>query len=435
MSATGDLNGMLKVAYKQGEIENLIPPTGKIMDRVDFVGPAEQPGKQFECPVVVTNESGFTRSLDTQTAYTLRGANGMVIQSAIVQGTDLVLQAEIGYQLAGKALSSKNAFQTSMPLKMENMMESASKRLETTFLYGQTNIGQAAQQSTAIGSSMLPVVIDDAAWAAGIWAGAEGSLVVFSVPATGAVVDSLLPFEIARVDTLNKTVYFKVPSGGTASLANLETAVEAAGGVAVHWDCDVVDASGSISYLEGPGLKKIFTNTGLLFNINAANYNLWAGNSLPVTGQLNFRKINQGISLAVQRGLTKKVEVFVNPDSWTDVMSDLAAQRVFDYSYDTKKAKNGVQEIEFYGQNGSIKLVPYNLVKEGDAFIFPSDKVKRVGSRELSFRDPVSNSEDLFYQLPTQAGAGLRVYTNQTIFCQAPAQCTYISGIVNSNNA
>ncbi len=86
-------------------------------------------------------------------------------------------------------------------------------------------------------------------------------------------------------------------------------------------------------------------------------------------------------------------------------------------------------------QNGTIKIISYNIVKEGDCFIFPVGKTLRIGARELSLTDPTRGSEEIFFTIPGKAGVGVRAYTNQAIFLEAPAQAVYISGIVNSNAA
>ena len=72
MSQSGDLNSLYKIAYAKG-IEDLVPTVSKLRDLIPFVPSELQNGKHYEQPVVVTQEAGFTASLDTQTAYTLTG--------------------------------------------------------------------------------------------------------------------------------------------------------------------------------------------------------------------------------------------------------------------------------------------------------------------------------------------------------------------------
>lgn len=434
MSLTGDLNSLYKVAYAKG-VEDLIPPTGKIRERVDFVESEMQNGKQYEQPVVLAAEQGFTYSLDTQTAYTLNDAIGMAMQSAIVPGCDILLDSAIGYNQAARASHSATSFKSVMSSKFENMLSSSEKRLEIAYLYGNKPIGAAATQAVVIASSMLPMVIDTASWATGIWTGSENAQVVFVKASDNTAVDSLRSFTVAQVDVDNRTIYFSAGTQGTAgTLTTLETAIEAYG-CNIHFYGAVSGSAGTFAYAEMAGLKKIITNTGSLFNIDAAVYDLWRGNSVAVTGQLSMVKVLSAVSRAVQRGLDSDAYCFVNPSTWADLASNLAALRRFDGSYSKKKSENGSEVLEYYSQNGAIEIVSYNLVMEGDCFIWPKDKCIRIGARELGLNDPTKPSEEIFFTIPGKAGVGVRAYTNQAIFLEAPAQAVYISGIVNSNAA
>ncbi len=96
---TGNLNALYKVAYAKGVIDAL-PVVGKFIDRVDFVPAELQNGKQYEQPVTLTGEQGFTYSLDSQNAYDLNDSIGMAQQSAIVPGCDIVLDSTVGYNFS-----------------------------------------------------------------------------------------------------------------------------------------------------------------------------------------------------------------------------------------------------------------------------------------------------------------------------------------------
>jgi len=111
--------------------------------------------------------------------------------------------------------------------------------------------------------------------------------------------------------------------------------------------------------------------------------------------------------------------------------SDQAALRSFDQSYSSKESKNGSESIVYHGQNGKIEIVSHPCVKEGEAFVVPMKKMKRIGAQELSFKSPGSD-EQLFRQLDSSAGVELRLYGNQAIFIETPARCVKITGIVNS---
>lgn len=432
MSQTGDLNATYKIAYAKG-IEDLVPTISKLRDLIPFVPSELQNGKHYQQPVVVTQEAGFTASLDTQTAYTLNSAIGMEMQEAVVPGVDIVLSAVVGYNQAARSLHSATSFKSVMGLKFENMLQSAEKRAEILRLYGQSAIAAAAQQNVTIASDMLPLVIDVAQWASGMWAGSENQNVVFVKSSDNTAVDALRSFRIAKVDDEAHTLYLAAGTEGTpGTLTTLETAIEAYA-CNLHFYGFVSGSAGSFAYAEMAGLKKQMTNTGSLFGIDAGAYDLWRGNSVSTSGQLTMAKVLSGVSRAVSRGLESDAAVFVNPKTWADLASNLAALRRFDGSYSKKKSSNGSEELEYIGQNGVLKIIPYSIVKQGDCFIFPEDKVIRVGAYELSLQDPTRRgSDEIFFTLPTAAGSGIRAYMNESIFIEAPAQCVYISGIVNS---
>lgn len=428
---TGDLNSLYKVAYAKGIVDEL-PEVGKLLELIDFVPSELQNGKQYEQPVTLAGEQGFTYSLDTQSAYDLNDSIGMAMQSAIVPGADIVLDSTVGYNQAARASHSATSFKSVMSTKFENMIKSTEKRAEIAILYGQDHIAQAATQAVVIASSMLPIVIDTAEWASGIWSGLENAQVVFTKASDNTAVDSLRSFTVAKVDPDTRTVYFSAGTAGTAgTLTTLETAIEAyACNINFYGSCS--GSAGTFAYAEMAGLKKIMQNTGTLFGISAASYDLWRGNTVTISGQLTMAKVLSGVAKAVGRGLASDVTLVVNPDTWADLASNLAALRRFDGSYSRSKAENGSEMLEYVSQNGVIKIMAYNLVKAGDAFLFPEDKVVRIGAREIGLNDPTRPQDEIFFTIPGKAGVGLRSYTNQAVFVESPAQAVFFSGITNS---
>ena len=430
---TGTLNALYKVAYAKG-VEDLIPETGKISKMFSFVPSELQNGKQYEQPVVLSAEAGFTYSLDTQAAYDLNESIGMNMQSAIVPGADIVLDSTVGYNQAARASHSATSFKSVMSMKFENMLKSSEKRLEIAMLYGQTGIGQLKVQTVSAVGATVAVQLDTASWATGIWAGSENCRIVCSVASTGFLPSGIAAgayFTVTKVDVDNRTLTLTEGTSGDA--ADLATAV-GLGAINLYFYGSVTLAASVTApvFAEMAGLKKIITNTGSLFGIDAATYDLWKGNSVTTSGQLTMAKVLSALSRAVQRGLDSDAVMFVNPSTWADLASNLAALRRFDGSYNRKKAENGSETLEYVSQNGTIKIVSYNLVKEGDCFIVPEDKVIRIGARELGLNDPTRPSSEIFFTIPGKAGVGLRAYTNQAIFVEAPAQTVYISGITNS---
>jgi hypothetical protein len=420
------------VAYAKG-IVDLLPKASKLIDLIPFVPSELQNGKHYEQPVVLAAEQGFTYSLDTQTAYDLNDSIGMAMQSAIVPGADIVLDSTVGYNQAARASHSATSFKSVMSTKFENMLKSSEKRLEIAMLYGQDNIGQTVAGSYSASAGAVSLVISAASWATGIWAGSENAVVKFSIASSGFLptgIANTAGFTVTTIDVDTRTVKFtEIVSGDAADLATA-----AAAALNIHFFGSVTLAASVTApvYAEMAGMKKIITNTGSLFGIDANVYDLWRGNVVTVTGQLSMAKILSATAKAVQRGLDEDATVLVNPDTWADLASNLAALRRFDGSYSSKKSENGSKVLEYFSQNGSLKIVSYNIVKAGDCFIFPEDKVLRIGARDLGLNDPTRPQDEIFFTIPGKAGVGLRAYTNQAIFLEAPAQAVYISGISNS---
>ncbi len=428
---TGTLDALYKVAYASG-IEDLVPDTGKLKKKYEFVPSELMNGKEYNQPVILTMESGFTYSLDTQTAYDLNDSVGMTMASAIVPGADLVLDSTIGYNQAARASHSATAFKTVMSTKFENMLKSSLKRLEIASLYGNGSIGAITAASVGSPTTSLTFVVSTLSWATGIWAGSENSNIVFAVASDNTAVDSLRSFKISAVDVLARTVTVVVGTAGTAgTIATLETALETYDCL-VYWYGTVSGSTSTFAFADMVGLKKQLTNTGTLFGISAASYDLWRGNSVAVTGQLTMAKVLSAVSTAVQRGLDSDCVLWVNPSTWADLASNLAALRRFDGSYSKKKSENGSEVLEYSSQNGKIGIMSYNLVKEGDAFIIPDDSCIYIGARKLGLNDPTRPDDEIFFTIPAKAGVGVRAYCNMQIFLERPSTGVYISGIVNS---
>lgn len=438
MSQTGELNALYKVAYAKG-VEDLIPKTGKLAELIPFVPSELQNGKQYEQPVVLSAEAGFTYSLDTQAAYDLNESIGMNMQSAIVPGADIVLDSTVGYNQAARASHSATAFKSAMSAKFENMLKSSEKRLEIAMLYGQRGIADVAVgdfDEASPGATTATFVVSAASWATGIFTGSENAVLAFysdssDTISAGTNLNANATTDLVRITKVDVDTRTITVSSTAAAIEDIND-VSATKALRVYFYGSVSGTGSSFASAEMAGMKKIITNTGSLFGIDASQYDLWKGNSVVVSGQLTMSKVLSSVSKAVQRGLDTDAVVLVNPSTWADLASNLAALRRFDGSYSEKKAKNGSKELEYIGQNGALKIIPYNLVKEGDCFIFPEDKCLRIGARELGLNDPTRPQDEIFFTIPGKAGVGLRAYTNQAIFIEAPAQCVYISGIVNS---
>ena len=418
-TVVSNLNGLYKQVYAD-KLENLIPEASLLTKKIAFVEREKETGDLYHQPVVLTYEHGITYAAAAAGAFTLNSAISMNTKDAQVQGTQLLLRSALAYDAAAKASNDKKAFKKATQLLFENMMESITKRLELAVLYGGSGIGVGDSSANASATSTV-VTLTTASWATGIWLGMEGAQINFYKQSDGTLVsssaDSIFTITSVNVDDKKLTI-----SGTATGISALDTALGAG-------DCDIY--FNGAKEKEMTGLNGIITNTGTLFNISASTYNLWKGNSYDVGGALNIGKILTGLSAPTARGLNEGVTVLLNPLTWANVASDLAALRKYDGSYKKTMGENGVEAIKFYSQNGEIELSSYNLVKQGEAFAIPMKQCMRIGAQDISFKTP-GRGDEIFTQLADAAGFEVRVYTDQAVFVKRPAHTLKYTGIVNN---
>lgn len=394
------LNGLFKEVYAKKLID-LIPDGVKLLTAIPFVQQSDRTGKLYNQPVVLGQEHGVTFAASTEDAFTLLPAVAGQIENAQVQGNALVLRSAIGYKAAQTSIGSAQAFEQGTKFLIGNMLRSVTKKLEIEMLYGQ--VGYATLAVMGATSTVIP--IPAAQWAPGIWAGAE-KMPIEIRDSAGANPASRT---VVAVDFENKTI-------------TVDTTYQAAAG-------DVIWHKGAYGK-EFAGLHKIITNTGVLFGINSADYALFKGNTYSAgNAALSFAKVQEAIAKAVEKGLDSDVMVLVNPNTWSDLLTDQAALRMYDSSYSSGKMETGAKELKFHGQNGMIEIVPSIYCKQGFAYVLSTDEMLRIGSTDVTFNRPGKPGE-FFLDLPDVAGYELRLFCDQALFCSAPAKNVLITDIV-----
>jgi hypothetical protein len=185
-------------------------------------------------------------------------------------------------------------------------------------------------------------------------------------------------------------------------------------------------------YKEGAGLDRIITNTGVLFGIDAAVYDLWKGNVYNVAGNLTQASLDLALAAAVDKGLQEDVNVYVSPKTWTFLNKELAALRMFDSSYKSTEGENGYNRITYKSQAGTQTIIAHPFVKRSEAFVVPPSHAIRVGAKEAGFtnldrsaRTPVFTQKDQSYAYYTN------VSSNQALLIDSPAKCVKLTGITN----
>jgi hypothetical protein len=339
------------------------------------------------------------------TAFNLNDSIAGAVKDATIQGYEFLLRSQISYAVAARSAGNKAAFERGTKLIVANMVRSFAKRLETSLFYGQKELAIA---EGVMSGTALPLT--DASWAPGIWVGAENAQVdIYSA-------DLLTLRSTREIDGVNLETKTLTLDANVASVV---------AGDRIFWK----GAQGN----EFKGLHAIMTETSNLFGISPSQYSLFRASEYDAAGTLSFNKIQDAIARGVEKGLDEDVVCLVNPKTWSKLMAEQAAVRMYDSSYSIEKAENGAQTIKFYAQNGVVEIKPCTYVKESLAFIFPPSELMRVGSTDITFKLPgeEQGSEAFFLALPTVAGYEIRAYADQALFVAAPGKLILITGITN----
>jgi hypothetical protein len=338
---------------------------------------------------------------------------------AQIAGAGMTLADRITYDVAAKAASGGvRAFVEATELIVDALTQSMSKFIEIELLWGASSkgtLGQASTVTTVSPTSNL-MVIDVAEWSAGIWSGMEN--IAIDVYNGAALVNTVGPVTVTAVNVLTRTITT------TAAAADI-TAILALTGTALQLFPYLAKGQEMVGYYS------ILANTGTLFNISAATYALWQSNTYDaLSTALNFGKVQSAVAQATARGLMEDVTVFVNPTTYSNLITSQAGARRYDSSYKKNELENGTESLAFYGPNGKIEIVSHIFMKQGYAFILPLKRCQRTGATDLTFTLPGMPGE-FFLQLPGYTAYELRCYTLQAAFLNSPAKAVLITNIVN----
>lgn len=406
-AGAGDIttfNGLFKKVYGE-KLENIIPVGKKVAELVKFMQKAKT-GESYNQAITLGLEHGVTYAGSDEGAFELNDAVAGTVKQAAIKGYQLVLRAAMSYESIFRSSGSEQAFEETTKFVIQNMMDSLYKKLEVELMYGQDGIGVVAASPAP---TTTEFAITAAEFAAGIWAGSRNMNIDIyngaSYVATGVV---------QKVDLTSKLVTLQVALA-LAPVAGYKLYPKGAYGKQML------------------GMKKIMENTGSMFGIDAAQYELWEGTqfALPSPDVLSFAVIQQAITEGVQKGLDKDVVVLCNPGHWDDLLTEQAALRMYDSSYKSAESESGARSIKFHSQNGLVEIVPYIHVKEGHAFVICPDDWRRIGSTDVTFKRP-GQPDKYLLELQSHAGVELRAYCDQSIFCSKPGRQILITNLVVS---
>lgn len=401
------LVGDFKNLYQESGLVQAIPTWMVVQDRFPF-SEAQATGQYYVFGVTLQRESGFTYAPSSGTGsgvVTLNASIAGYVGQALVEGYAIYLRSRLSYDAAAKASKAgKKAFAQAYGAVLKNMKESHQYRLELSLLYGRDGLGIVATNTSGV------LAIAAANWATGIWgAGIKGAILEAFTGTGASVTQHNGDLTISAVDIGAKTV----------TVTGTNAAVVAS---------DVLyfkSARTATAYNECAGIYRILSNTGTLFNIDAAAYQLWLPSSYAVSGNLSLTAIMQAASIGMSFGLEKAI-LLVAPEKFAQLASDEAALRR--YVQDTPNAKRGVKGIVFQMGSVDVEIVPHPLVRQGHAFMLSEPTIMRAGAVDITFGMPGSGSP-MEVHVTDSTALEFRSMSDQAIFSEKPAQCVLLTGI------
>jgi hypothetical protein len=418
------LAGNFKEVY--GDLHNVIPDTAKLMKLLPFK-PKAKIGNEYVEAVKLTHEHGVTYSTSDNNAgalVTLSTPIPLTLLDAKVTSSAMLLRAQIGYDAFARAEGGdKVAFKDASELVVEDLLESITKRLEISLLYGSSSTGIGGIPlggATAPGSGVLTLVLDASQWATGIWVGSENALV--DVYHGSTKLNSTAPFRVVSVN----------PDTYTLSLLETDATTDTSAAAVASYVGGAADAfivfTGSFGN-EMIGLDAATLSNTTLWNIDSSLYTLWHGTDYSAaSANLTMGKLQSAIQKAVQKGLDGDVNVVCNPATWATLNTDLAALRRF--VEDSTEGELGVESIKYLYAGGKMDVIAYNLCKEGECFIFPKKGVNRIGAADIGFKLP--GGDNGFLHVPDRMGYEFRLFSSQAFFTPFVAKLVKVDHIVNS---
>ncbi len=440
--STNDVVNLFKKVY--GNLRDLQPEDYMLQKDMPF-SQKEKVGESYVEAMVLSSEMGFTLGGSGMEAFDLNPAVAGAVKQTSVQPYTVVLASVVPWGvLSRSAGGGERAFFDGTKHIVKNNLKSHGKVLEVLRWYGQsadllgyvsyatqtyrgvafTNGGGTLSTingnitfTGGVDTTSKSILLAPGSYAAGIWVGSEG-VTVQQVDSTNAVVAQ---GKLLGTDADQGVIFVDfTPVAASAATG--------AGSVRLTWQ-------GQEAQKDIIGVKKIMTTTGNLFGIDNTKYSLWKGNTVNLnpagTGgvKFTFDYLQQGIAQAVNRGgLDGDVNVYVNPRTWKTLISTEAGKRVYDKSYQTSEAENGMEAITFYHQAGKAMIKAHRMIKEGDVAALHLEDWTRSGSAEVSFTVPGIDKEIIF-PLENQAAMAFRSFSDQYIFCHGPARSVFFTGI------
>lgn len=394
--------GNLKTVY--AGYENVLPKEYILMKEFSF-DEGNKVGDEYQYGVELTRPHGFTTGAPGSFPL-LNQPIARQVPKAKLKPYQHYLRERVTYETLALAATSEQAAKAELGATVQSMRESMLFRQEVLALYGQQSIGTFGTVTAASNAAS----ITSATWAEGIWAGNENMVLSVRTAAGVFVKDVTINF----VDTDNLTLTFN------------------AGDLVGVSATDQVWFQGGSTTTELVGIKTFLLNTGLLYNINAAEYSLWKGNRTAAAANtdLGFKLATQLDARIRSRGGMGEQMGICNPDTFTTLISSIEAQRDFGGTgqYDNMEIDRGTRKLRFYSPVGVTEIQAHPFCMRGDYFSLRKGKWLRAGATDPTFNIPSEGGKVLF-DLQDYPGKEMRCMADNTWFTPKPAASGVITGL------
>ena len=441
-----DLNALFKEVYAK-KIENLVPESIIALNEIRF-SEQEKIGDSLHVPLRLESESNFDIT-DTDLAIALSEPKVARYATAVIKPSTIVLQSQISYQQANKALSKKQSVETAAYEVMESMKKSMERKLEEMMFYG-------GNRRTAVNTTRETNTPDDTSDRIHLGGGANDSLTID----VSSAADAKLVFTnvlAPGLEVRDRLVGCKVVIRATEALAGTDrtgvnpgdilatfvikagadsnrsitftpnaatTSTHGSGDIRLrHSDyIDVYASDGNPAFRDVPGFDGMDTiigkTTGTQYGLDVNDSSGYL-KSPPIrynTGVLTVIKVNQISALVVENGAEGRLTLYINPDKYTNLTKELNDRlQVGDH-------------LEIPYSKGVIVVRPSIYVYKNDGFLVNCNDCRRVGTNDVTFTTP-GMDDTVFHRMQENLGFIVRCWTQQALFIAKPAQCMKLYGI------
>jgi hypothetical protein len=394
------LQGLFKKIYADN-VQNLVPDHVFLAKKIPFVKQNKKSGDSYQQAVILKSEHGVTYGGSSGLAFSYNDAVAGSTQQASILPAEMVLRSIVARAALERSNTSEGAFANATKHVIENMLSSMFTKYEAQCFYG----GMGLATVGSIAGNVLTVTT--AEWAPALWVGGEG-------------------MKIDSYDSTSVTLH-KTTEISAVDLVARKLTVADATSIVIG---DVIYEKGAKGN-EFIGIHKMLsTVSGNIFGLPTQTYSLWRGNQVAVGGALSFKKISDGIASAVAKGVKGKLTFLCNPSGWSNLLTEQSAQRVF-HEGGMAEYSNGSESILFHSVNGEIEIVASPFVKEGYAFALDLPSFLRIGSKDISFDNPVEPGK---YIKPLDSTNAYQIigYTDSALFSSSLGKNIIFTGIVNA---